>query len=557
MSARPITAAVLLLLGLCAGCDFDSQLLACAKAERCLLPDAPRPVLRFPHNGAGLGSVSTITQLAWSPTRPYLVWDFPSNENTWNFRIQLNRCGPGQALSDCQFTTERSDQVPDTPATTYGLERDLDVGSRYWWRVRACQTALPGTPCGPWSDPRYFDVGRPESLPNDLAGTGRGELVVGQQNPTNAGVSETLYLFYGYNSGPSRWRETSIGPPGLGAPLSYGTVISGAGDLNGDGYTDLAVAYRPNFATGAEEAVPVHVFLSSPQGPGATGPIVLGPQSGQFGLPLGRAGDVNGDGYSDLAVCQAEQKQALVYFGGPNGPSNASSRSASLQVSNAQLVKPWCAFAALSDVDADGYDDIAVSGMGQVSVFRGREAFGPWTASVDIPAPVGATSFGASMAGGDFNGDGHGDLVVAGGNGMAYLYLGGPGWFSGQLPLPIAFNIGNGTVASAGDVNDDGYADLIAGGGSTGQVQIFLGQPSDAPKAGPIIKDAGLPNFGVSFAGGGDLTEDYYDDVVVGSTNGVIVYRGAPSENDLAVIKDPIIPPSGSTQFGITLAPAF
>src|SRR6185369_6106295 len=110
--------------------------------------------------------------------------------------------------------------------------------------------------------------------------------------------------------------------------------------------------------------------------------------------------------------------------------SNAVASQASLSVPRADLSKPSCAFAALLDVDADGFDDIAVGGVGQVSVFRGREAFGPWTASADIPVPVGATTFGASMAAGDFNGDGRGDLVVIGGDSKGYLYLGGPQWFS-------------------------------------------------------------------------------------------------------------------------------
>jgi len=542
-----------------AGCDYDAQLEACAKAERCLIANAPRPVLRFPHNGAGLGSAGAVTQLGWSPTRPYLAWDF-DGDNTWFFRIQLNRCDPGQALADCQFRTEVSDaDEPNIPGTTYGLEHDLEIGHRYWWRVRGCHTPEPGTPCGPWSDARYFDVGRPESIPNDFEGTGRGQLVVAGQHPVNAGMPEPLYLFHEDNGVIAHWKDLAVGPPsGLTSTPTYGTVISGAGDLNGDGYTDFAVAYSPSFATGLDEAVPLQVFLSGSGGPGSTNPITLGPQMGGFGLPVGRAGDVNGDGLSDLAVCQASQSRALVYFGGAAGPSNAVAMQASLAVPNADLAKPSCAFAALGDVDADGFDDIVVAGVGQVSVFRGRDAFGPWAASVDIPIPAGATAFGVSLAAGDFNGDGHGDLVVAGGNSKGYLYLGGPQWFSGPFPPPIVFDIGVGTVAPAGDVNNDGLADLVAGGGSTGQVQIFFGQATGAPKSVAVIANGALPNFGVSFAGAGDLTGDTYDDVAVGSTGGVVIYRGFPSESDLAT-QQPIslIPTTGSAQFGIGLAPAY
>jgi len=547
-------------LALAAGCDFDAQLKACAEAERCLIPNASKPTLRFPHNGAGLGSASAVTQLAWSPTRPYLAWDF-EGDNTWLFRIQVHQCDHGQALADCPFSTEVSDaDEPDIPGTTYSLEHDLQIGSRYWWRVRGCHTSEPGTPCGPWSDARYFDVGRPESIPNDFEGTGRGQLVVAGQHPANGVMPEPLYLFRDRNDGQGIqfWKELDVGPPpGLTSSPAYGTVISGAGDLNGDGYTDFAVAYRPSFGTGLDEAVPLQVFLSSSSGPGSATPITLGPQTDGFGLPLGRAGDVNGDGYSDLAVCQATLKQVVVYYGGSSGPSNAVAMQATLPVPNADLSKANCAFAALLDVDADGYDDIVVSGTGQVSVFRGREAFGPWTSSVDIPSPVGATTFGSSMAGGDFNGDGHGDLVVAGGNGKAYLYLGGPQWFSGQFPLPIAFDIGAGTVAPAGDVNNDGLADLVTGGGSTGQVRIYLGQATGAPKSVAVLSNGARPNFGVSFAGAGDLTGDSYDDVAVGSTGGVEIYRGSPSEAEVGTLPISVSPANGSVQFGIGLAPAY
>lgn len=556
MRILPLVA--LALLG--AGCDFDTQLLACAADERCLLADANTPMLRYPHNGAGLGTSGATTPLGMTPTRPYFAWDFDGDE-TWRFRFQLIKCGPGQALADCPFLTERSDPIPDIPGTTYGLPDDLEIGHRYWWRVRACHTTQPGTPCGPWSNARYFDVGRPEVLPNDLSVSGRADLVVGQATLPDPALPQTLYLFHGSGTGPIHWKDLSVPPPGLSVSVTYDIYATGAGDLNGDGYSDLAVAYQPNFGSFPQETVPIRVFLGGSAGPGTGLPITLGPQADDFGLPLGHAGDVNGDGYSDLAVCQANQRRAIVYFGGPSGPSETGGM-ALLSVPNAQLTKRLCAFAALSDVDADGYDDIVVAGQGQVSVFRGRSDTGAWAASADIPAPAGATAFGASLAGGDFNGDGHGDLVVTGGGGKAYLYLGGPQWFSGTFPDPIAFDIGSGFILPAGDVNNDGYADLIvdmvSGGATTGQVRIFLGQPSGAPTAiATTITNTDIANFGVSVAGAGDLTGDYFDDVVVGGTNGVVVYRGSASENELGVVKDTVVPPSGSNQFGSHLAPAY
>ena len=43
-----------------AGCDFDGQVEQCALAELCTV-EGPAPVIRYPHNGAGLGTVLGLT----------------------------------------------------------------------------------------------------------------------------------------------------------------------------------------------------------------------------------------------------------------------------------------------------------------------------------------------------------------------------------------------------------------------------------------------------------------------------------------------------------------
>ncbi|HEY8210910.1 MAG TPA: VCBS repeat-containing protein [Myxococcaceae bacterium] len=555
MNARfPFAAA----LGAClatAGCDYDKQLEECAKHELCVLKDsdAPKPMLRFPHNGFGLGSESaTTTQLAWGPKRPYLTWEF-NGDDSWHFRVQLNKCAPGQSLAQCPFPPNAiSSGKPDTAATSYQWEQDLVIGSRYWWRVRACTTAGLGFPCGQWSDPRYFDVGRPEPLPNDLAGNGLGALAVAQAAPLNGGTTDKVYLYLGNNTGPTPWigRPTlDVGPPGV-AVLDYTAIPAGAGDLNGDGFSDLAVGYRIGGGATAQ-MLPVHVYLSTAAGPGAT-VIELGPSPELFGQALGRAGDVNGDGVSDLAVCQPGNKRVLVYFGKSGGPANVSNGDAQLELTDA--TGPGCAFAALADVDADGNDDIAVSAPGQIRIFHGHPGPGAWVDAFDVsPANAG---FGASMAGGDFNGDGHGDLVVEGNDGKAYLYLGSPLWFGGGFPPAIPFTVEPGLIVPAGDLNNDGFADLAIGGRGTGQVRLYLGRATGAPGPGPTLTDS-LPGFGTTFAGVGDVTNDSFDDLLVGGTNGAILFRGVASDNDLGTLTNVLLPPAGSENFGAGAASGY
>jgi len=55
----------------------------------------------------------------------------------------------------------------------------------------------------------------------------------------------------------------------------------------------------------------------------------------------------------------------------------------------------------------------------------------------------------------------------------------------------------------------------------------------------------------------GDVTDDTYDDVLVGGTNGAIVFRGAASDSEVGVITNVLIAPSGATSFGASAASGY
>ncbi|HVE86317.1 MAG TPA: VCBS repeat-containing protein [Myxococcales bacterium] len=547
--AVPVAAAFAL-----AGCDFEGELKACAEAERCLV-DGPVPIPRFPHNGAGLGSPFTVVSRGapWMPRRPWLVYD-TDGDPKWSYRVQLNKCDPGTDLAACPFLTSASDGIPNANGSSYALNTDLEIGKRYWWRVRACDTSAPGAPCAAWSAARYFDVGRPEALPNDFEANGTGDLAFADAHAGNLGKPEQVYLYAG--SGAAGWPASAtaselavVAPSTMG---DYTVVVAGAGDLDGDGTSDLAVSYRA--IDPALQLSPVDVFLGGTMvsnGLGFARSLRLSARGGDFGAPLGRGGDLNGDGRSDLVVCQARQQRALVFFGTSAGLVDRPDGDAQLNLPFAGQLNPFCAFAALSDVNADGFDDVAVAGEGQLRVFPGTAIPGQWN-GVDLQPPPGTRGFARTVAGGDFNGDGHGDLVASTDDGHAFLFLGSTRWFDpGGLPPPIMFDVPLGAVAPAGDVNNDGYADLVVGGGGAPvKVQLFLGQASGPPKPSAIYGDGGLPGYGISFAGAGDVTEDQYEDVAVGSARGVLLFRGNPSDSDQGT--DPLLfsPPAGSEQFG-------
>ncbi|MFF3883544.1 FG-GAP and VCBS repeat-containing protein [Streptomyces sp. NPDC001914] len=121
-------------------------------------------------------------------------------------------------------------------------------------------------------------------------------------------------VWYGSSAGPSRNARFTQSTSGVaGTPENYdefGSSIS-AGDVNGDGYADLAVGVRGEEIDGKDYAGGVHVFKGRASGLSGTGsqwfarntPGVPGALTAddQFG-GLVRLRDTNGDGKADLYV---------------------------------------------------------------------------------------------------------------------------------------------------------------------------------------------------------------------------------------------------------------
>ena len=101
-----------------------------------------------------------------------------------------------------------------------------------------------------------------------------------------------------------------------------------AGDVNGDGYADVIVG-APYYDNGQTDEGRAFVYLGSAAGPGAEprpGPPRATRRARSFGCSVATAGDVNGDGYSDVIVgayCydngQTDEGRAFVYHGSSGG----------------------------------------------------------------------------------------------------------------------------------------------------------------------------------------------------------------------------------------------
>ncbi len=100
-----------------------------------------------------------------------------------------------------------------------------------------------------------------------------------------------------------------------------------AGDVNGDGFSDLIVG-ESRFETLFDSEGRAYVFLGAPAGltfSGPTQPDIAGQESKAYmGMAVASAGDVNGDGYEDVVVGAPAANtlgpnEVLVFYGTENG----------------------------------------------------------------------------------------------------------------------------------------------------------------------------------------------------------------------------------------------
>ncbi|MBI5515737.1 MAG: VCBS repeat-containing protein [Deltaproteobacteria bacterium] len=149
----------------------------------------------------------------------------------------------------------------------------------------------------------------------DLNGDGYADLVVG------AYYAGMVYIYLGGAGGLSATATTLTGPTGSS---NFGQHLANAGDLNGDGYADLVVGAPGSMLFPPTEGR-VYVYLGGASGLGAT-PTTLSSASPDlsFGRVVAGAGDLNGDGYADLVVGSGDLNAAYFYLGRASGLSTTS-----------------------------------------------------------------------------------------------------------------------------------------------------------------------------------------------------------------------------------------
>jgi FG-GAP repeat len=373
----------------------------------------------------------------------------------------------------------------------------------------------------------------------DVNGDGKEDVAVGAGSEDvgdNIGQGRA-YVF----SGADGTLLFTLDSPNPQAGAWFGDAVA-AGDVNGDGKDDIVVGAPEEEVDGTHDQGRVYIFS------GADGSLLFtlntpNPQAGVFGDPV-TVGDVNGDGKGDITVGASYESiggntwQGRSYvFSGADG-----SLLFTIDSPNPQTEAHFGQSVAMGDANGDGKGDIAIGAykedvggktdQGRAYVFSGANASLLFT--LDSPNPQAGAYFGFSAAVGDMSGDGKGDIAIGAhkedvgdqtDQGRAYVFSGA------NASLLFTLDSTNpqtgawfGNTLAAGDVNGDGKGDVAIGayredvGDKTEQGRAYVFSGANASLL--FTLDSPNPQAGAYFGRSvamGDVNGDGRADASVGA----------------------------------------
>ena len=346
-----------------------------------------------------------------------------------------------------------------------------------------------------------------------------------------------------------------------------GTSVAALGDINGDGLDDLVLG-APYDDIDAIDAGTAYVVLGGTSGTldlsGADARLIGASGGDGAGLAVGRAGDVDNDGFDDLLVGAWYEDSTAADAGAAYlllGPITGDLRLGSADYifwGDAADDFAGSAVTTVGDWDGDGLDDLGIGAYGEDSaVANGGMAYivtGSGISSGSLAAESWARFSGersddqvgrSIAAAGDVDGDGQADLLVSahpedtGGNasGSVYLVLGPSTGGLVDLRYADAQLYGEGdnhfagrTVAGPGDLDGDGYDDIFVG--ADGEDSTASGNGAAYLWRGPVpagtrdlsgadtkfVGETGLDYLGRSVSRAGDVNGDGSPDLLMGAT---------------------------------------
>lgn len=286
-------------------------------------------------------------------------------------------------------------------------------------------------------------------------------------------TGDQLHFFHD----PNKWKD------------HYGASVSGAGDVDADGFDDFIIGAPRTEVAGNFLAGAVYVYS------GATGALIHQVQGAARNTGIGRCvtgiGDINQDGYDDFAF------SGYTDFHGNLAAVYLHSGFDGALIRKTDQVHSTGAMANAGDTNGDGFDDIILgaiyaspdnlSNAGAAYLFSSVD--GSLLHTFNGTAPNQLLGWSVSTAG-DANADGYADVLVGAvwGDGapihkpgFARVYCGFSGELLHQIDGTSDGHLGW-SVATAGDPNGDGYAEFLVG----------------EPMRGPTVEDGYVYQYGLN-----------------------------------------------------------
>jgi len=378
------------------------------------------------------------------------------------------------------------------------------------------------------------------SSAGDVNGDGFEDIIIGAYQNDAAGMDAgRAYIYFGGSAIDS---IPDVILTGEAAEDVFGASVASAGDVNGDGFGDIIIGAYQNDA-GGTNAGRVYIYFGGPVVDDIADVVFTGTiPNNFFGYVVTGAGDVNGDGYDDVIAAAPAYNSfagiAYIYYGG-----SSMDTIPDVTVTGVNPGDSFgSSMAYAGDVNGDNFADVLVGAYDAFVNTAGKAYLYFGGVSMDSIADVVmngeevADVFGASVSfAGDVNGDGYSDVIVGALNndaagmdaGKAYIFFGG----LSMDAIPDVIMTGSaagdnfGTVSLAGDVNDDGFSDVIvgairndAGGTNAGRTYVYFGAANMDSTADWIFTgEAEEDLFGLSVATPGDVNGDGISDIIIGA----------------------------------------
>ncbi len=310
-----------------------------------------------------------------------------------------------------------------------------------------------------------------------------------------------------------------LDPPrgGAAAARSSGLVAIAAGDVRGDGHDN--------------------VFVATPSAAGANGTARLFAMQRGFAtdvtaqagivLPSGATfatfADVDNDGWLDLFALGGDGRGHLFHNRGDGTFLDVTAKAGIADVKGARK-------ALFADLDHDGDLDLLLVGPGGVVVYR-NNLDGTFTESTAAFGLAGAAGTGAAI--GDFDGDGRLDVVVAGASGGVKLYHNGGAQRFSDVTASSGVSAPDGAGAvTVGDYDNDGHLDLLVTSARGGEPVMWhnegVGTFTRDQRASATLRLGGTVVTSAEFVDYGN--DGWLDLVLVGTprtagTRGLFLFR--------------------------------